>query len=51
MIATIVLVTRYRPRGVAKADEAWDEWRQELGPSKALHRAVYAVALLAIVCS
>jgi uncharacterized protein YeaO (DUF488 family) len=36
-----LLVTRYRPRGVAKADETWDEWRPELGPSKALHRAVY----------
>ena len=31
-----LLITRYRPRGVAKADETWDEWRPELGPSAAL---------------
>jgi uncharacterized protein YeaO (DUF488 family) len=37
-----MLVTRYRPRGVSKADETWDEWRPELGPGKALHAAVYA---------
>ena len=36
-----VLVTRYRPRGVAKADETWDVWYPALGPSKALHGAVY----------
>jgi uncharacterized protein YeaO (DUF488 family) len=36
-----LLVTRYRPRGVAKADETWDEWQPALGPSKELHRAVY----------
>ena len=36
-----LLVTRYRPRGVAKADETWDQWRPALGPSKELHRAVY----------
>ena len=36
-----VLVTRYRPRGVAKADETWDVWYPGLGPSKALHGAVY----------
>jgi uncharacterized protein YeaO (DUF488 family) len=36
-----ILVTRYRPRGVAKAAETWDEWIPALGPSKALHSAVY----------
>ena len=29
-----LLVTRYRPRGVAKADETWDAWEPKLGPSK-----------------
>jgi uncharacterized protein YeaO (DUF488 family) len=38
---TRLLVTRYRPRGVSKADETWDEWLPELGPSKDLHAAVY----------
>ncbi|MDB5325408.1 MAG: hypothetical protein JWM57_977 [Phycisphaerales bacterium] len=38
---TRILVCRYRPRGVAKADETWAEWRPELGPSKALHAAAY----------
>lgn len=32
-----LLVTRYRPRGVAKAAETWDEWWPELGPSRELH--------------
>ena len=36
-----LLVTRYRPRGVAKADETWDKWEPKLGPSKELHAAVY----------
>lgn len=36
-----LLVTRYRPRGVSKAQETWNEWRPELGPDKALHAAVY----------
>lgn len=36
-----ILITRYRPRGVAKADETWDEWRPDLGPSRELHAAVY----------
>ena len=31
-----ILITRYRPRGVAKADETWDEWEPALGPSKEL---------------
>lgn len=36
-----VLVCRYRPRGVAKADEVWDVWYPELGPSRELHAAAY----------
>jgi len=31
-----ILVTRYRPRGLPKSDETWDEWRPNLGPSKEL---------------
>ena len=38
---TRILVCRYRPRGVSKRDETWDEWCKELGPSPALHAAVY----------
>lgn len=36
-----VLVCRYRPRGVSKQQETWNVWHPELGPSKALHGAVY----------
>ena len=36
-----LLVTRYRPRGVRKEDETWDQWVPALGPSKELHAAVY----------
>jgi uncharacterized protein YeaO (DUF488 family) len=36
-----VLVCRYRPRGVRKADETWNEWWPELGPSRALHAAFW----------
>ncbi|HKC24362.1 MAG TPA: DUF488 family protein [Thermoanaerobaculia bacterium] len=36
-----VLVCRYRPRGVRKEDETWDEWQPELGPSRDLHAAFY----------
>ena len=36
-----VLVTCYRPRGVAKADETWDVWLPKLGPSRELHAAAY----------
>jgi uncharacterized protein YeaO (DUF488 family) len=36
-----VLVCRYRPRGVSKQDETWNVWHPDLGPSKALHGAVY----------
>lgn len=38
---TRVLVCRYRPRGVRKEDETWDEWRPDLGPSRDLHAAYY----------
>jgi uncharacterized protein YeaO (DUF488 family) len=38
---TRILVCRYRPRGVSKQDESWDEWEKHLGPSPALHAAVY----------
>lgn len=36
-----VLICRYRPRGVEKEAETWDVWYPDLGPSKALHGAVY----------
>jgi uncharacterized protein YeaO (DUF488 family) len=36
-----LLVCRYRPRGVAKADETWDVWDASFGPTKELHAAVY----------
>ena len=36
-----LLVCRYRPRGVKKTDERWDEWWPELGPSRALHAAYW----------
>jgi len=36
-----LLVTRYRPRGVKKADETWQEWWPEMGPSRALHAAFW----------
>jgi uncharacterized protein YeaO (DUF488 family) len=36
-----ILVTRYRPRGVRKEDETWDEWIPALGPSRELHAAFY----------
>jgi len=31
-----LLVCRLRPRGVAKADETWDDWWPDLGPSRGL---------------
>jgi uncharacterized protein YeaO (DUF488 family) len=37
-----VLISRYRPRGVAAADETWSGFMPQLGPSKALHAAFYA---------
>ena len=36
-----ILVCRFRPRGVRKERETWDEWWPELGPSPALHAAAY----------
>jgi uncharacterized protein YeaO (DUF488 family) len=36
-----LLVSRFRPRGLKKADETWDDWWPELGPSRELHAAVY----------
>jgi uncharacterized protein YeaO (DUF488 family) len=36
-----LLVCRYRPRGVKKSDETWDEWWPDLGPSRALHADFY----------
>lgn len=36
-----VLVCRYRPRALPKADETWDEWWPEVGPSRALHADFY----------
>ena len=43
-----ILVTRYRPRGLAKANETWDEWDPDLGPSIDLHKAAYGKGVLAI---
>jgi uncharacterized protein YeaO (DUF488 family) len=31
-----LLVCRIRPRGVAKAEEPWDDWWPDLGPSRGL---------------
>src|SRR5438552_18880444 len=36
-----LLVCRYRPRGLPKADETWDAWWSALGPSRALHADYY----------
>jgi len=36
-----LLICRYRPRGVKKEAETWDNWRPELGPSRELHAAFY----------
>ncbi len=36
-----VLVCRYRPRGLPKADETWDVWWKDLAPSVPLHADVY----------
>jgi uncharacterized protein YeaO (DUF488 family) len=36
-----VLITRYRPRALPKAEETWDAWWKELGPSPELFNAVY----------
>lgn len=31
-----LLICRIRPRGVSKANETWDDWWPDLGPSRAL---------------
>jgi uncharacterized protein YeaO (DUF488 family) len=36
-----VLVCRYRPRGLPKSEETWDEWLPDAGPSRQLHAAYY----------
>jgi uncharacterized protein YeaO (DUF488 family) len=36
-----LLVCRYRPRGVPRAEETWDAWCKALAPSEALHAAAY----------
>ena len=36
-----LLVCRYRPRGLRKERETWDEWRRELAPSVELHADAY----------
>jgi uncharacterized protein YeaO (DUF488 family) len=36
-----LLVTRYRPRGLAKSNETWNAWDKALGPSVELHAAAY----------
>lgn len=38
---TRILICRYRPRGLRKEDETWDEWLPDLGPSVELHAAAY----------
>src|SRR6266850_4600551 len=43
-----LLITRYRPRGISKEEETWDEWWPRLGPSRELHAAVYGKKGLAI---
>ena len=36
-----LLVCRYRPRGLRKDEETWDQWDSDLGPSRELHAAAY----------
>jgi uncharacterized protein YeaO (DUF488 family) len=36
-----LLICRYRPRALPKADETWDKWVKDLGPSKELHADFY----------
>jgi len=36
-----LLICRYRPRGVRKENETWDDWWKELGPSTQLHADFY----------
>ena len=36
-----ILICRYRPRALKKADETWHTWFSSLGPSKKLHADAY----------
>jgi uncharacterized protein YeaO (DUF488 family) len=36
-----ILICRYRPRALGKADETWDKHYADLGPSKTLHADFY----------
>jgi uncharacterized protein YeaO (DUF488 family) len=36
-----LLICRYRPRALPKADETWNLWWSQLGPSKKLHADFY----------
>jgi uncharacterized protein YeaO (DUF488 family) len=36
-----ILICRYRPRGLPKGKETWDEWRKELAPSADLLAAFH----------
>jgi uncharacterized protein YeaO (DUF488 family) len=36
-----LLICRYRPRALPKADETWDKWWPDLGPSRQLHADFY----------
>jgi len=45
---TRILVCRFRPRGLRKQDETWDEWWRDLGPSEELHAAAYGKGQAAI---
>lgn len=36
-----LLISRYRPRALPKADETWDVWWAALGPSRELHADYY----------
>ena len=38
---TRILITRFRPRGLAKANETWDEWIPQLAPSAELVKRFY----------
>jgi uncharacterized protein YeaO (DUF488 family) len=36
-----LLICRYRPRALPKAQETWDAWMKDLGPSRELHADFY----------
>ncbi|MGH7439617.1 MAG: DUF488 domain-containing protein [Polyangiaceae bacterium] len=38
---TRILVCRFRPRGVRKTEETWDEWHPDLAPSRELLAAYH----------